>query len=123
RIIMMIFLIIYISLVFVSCNITDSENEKMKESELKEEQLYDVYFIKKATKTTEKQPLSKLIKLAFTQNDISLGNTIAMDLKNTTIYIYPTMSFNDINYKDEYKLIYDIDEKVNLLEKYNVKDC
>src|SRR5699024_197025 len=91
-IIMMIFFIIYISLVFVSCNITESQNEKMKESELKEEHLYDIYFIKKAPKTTEKQPLSKVIKLAFTQNDSSLGNTIAMDLENNTIYIEPWMS-------------------------------
>src|SRR5699024_946819 len=122
RIIMMIFFIIYISLVFVSCNITDSQNEKMNESELKEAHLYDIYFIKKDPKTTEKQPLSKVIKLAFTQNDSSLGNTIAMDLENNTIYIDPWMSSMGINYKSESKPIDDIDEAVNILEKYNVQD-
>src|SRR5699024_12312982 len=73
-------------------------------------------------KTTEKQPLSKVIKLAFTQNDSSLGNTIAMDLENNTIYIDPWMSSMGINYKDESKPIDDIDEAVNIIEKYNVQD-
>src|SRR5699024_2282610 len=122
RIIMMIFFIIYISLVFVCCYMTETQNEKKKESELKDEHLYDIYFIKKALKTTEKQPLSKVIKLAFTQKDSSLGNTIAMDLENNTIYIDPWMSSMGINYKDESKPIDDIDEAVNILEKYNVQD-
>jgi len=119
---MMIFFIIYISLVFVSCNITDFQNEKMKESELKEEHLYDIYFIKKAPKATEKQPLSKVIKLVFTQNDSSLGNTVAMDLENNTIYIDPWMSSMGINYQDESEPIDDIDKAVDILEEYNVQD-
>lgn len=111
---------ISICLIMVGCK--DSENGYSEGSELKEEHLYDIYFIKKAPKTTEKQPLSKVIKLAFTQNDSSLGNTIAMDLENNTIYIDPWMSSMGINYKDESKPIDDIDEAVNILEKYNVQD-
>src|SRR5699024_9385215 len=118
----MFFFIIYISRVYVFCNITDYQNEEMKETELKEAHLYDICFIKKAPKTTEKQPLSKVIKLASTQNDSSLGNTIAMDLENNTIYIDPWMSSMGINYKSESKPIDDIDEAVNILEKYNVQD-
>src|SRR5699024_3144255 len=119
---MMIFFIIYISLVFVSCNITDSQNVKMKESVLKEAHLYDIYFIKKAPKTTEKQPLSKVIKLALKQNDSTLRNTIAMDIENNIIYIDPWMSSMGINYQDESEPIDDIDKAVDILEKYNVQD-
>src|SRR5690625_7630452 len=106
---------ISICLIMVGCK--DSENGYSEGSELKEEHVYDIYFIKKAPKTTEQQPLSKVIKLTLTQNDSSLGNTIAMDIENNIIYIDTWMSTISINYQDEYKRIEDKDKSVDIREK------
>lgn len=98
------------------------EKPETKERQLSEEDLYDIYFIKEAPKSAKKQNLSDVIKIVFTRNNSSQSDTIAIDLERNIIHKDPWMSSLGINSLGESKHIEDINEVLNILEKYNVQD-
>lgn len=113
-------IIIWFCILLVGC--TTNENKNMEESAPKEEHLYDIYFIKKAPRAKEKNDLSDLIKIVFAKNDSSVGDTIAIDVKNNTIHLEPWMSSHGINSMGESEPINDFDEVIKIIEKHDVQN-
>lgn len=92
------------------------------ESTLKEENLYDIYFLFKAPKATEKQDLSKIIKIVFSYSDGSTGNTIALNVEEDGIYIKPSVQSIGVRATKGIKKIDDMEKVVEIFDKYNVQD-
>src|SRR5699024_2251159 len=97
-----------------------NENKK-KVSIIPQDELYDIYFIKKAPKSTGKHDLSEAIKVVFTYSDSSVGDTIAIDIQEGIIHIEPWVSTLGVTSLDESEHINDIDIVIDLLREYNVQ--
>ncbi len=126
------FMIGFICATLLGCEPKEQSN-KMEESPVKEgglkeeytlneENLYDIYFIRKAPKAMEKHDLSKVIKVVSTKNINLTGETIAIDVQNRIIHIDPWVSTMGVNSIDEAEDIDDLDQVIDILEKFNVQD-
>ncbi len=100
--------------------VKEKENKK-EESKLGEYDIYDFAFIRKAPKSKVKHGLNKVIKIFFNENDIDENYAIAIDVKNSEIYIEPRMSALGVD--SLYGTIKSNDAKnvIEILEKYNVQ--
>lgn|SRR5690606_13099208 len=72
--------------------IKSSGGNEGKEMKRNEYDIYDFAFIRKAPKSKVKRDLNKVIKIFFNENDIDENYAIAIDVKNSEIYIEPCMS-------------------------------
>lgn len=95
--------------------------ERLDGSTVTDDNLYDIYFIKKAPKATEMHDLSEAIKVVFTYSDSSVGDTIAIDIQEGIIHIEPWVSTLGVTSLDESEHINDIDVVIDLLREYNVQ--
>src|SRR5699024_3662282 len=77
---------------FLLTGFTETNENKKKVSIIPQDELYDIYFIKKAPKSTGKHDLSEAIKVVFTYSDSSVGDTIAIDIQEGIIHIEPWVS-------------------------------
>jgi len=83
--------------------------------------IYDFYYIKRAPIATKKYELEDVIKLTFSTTS-PIPTSIAIDIKNKEIYIDPRFSTNGLH-KSRGTVLFDEKETlVNILEKYSVQD-
>ncbi|SDZ53211.1 hypothetical protein SAMN05421736_11613 [Evansella caseinilytica] len=96
--------------------------ERFDEEKLSQVDIFDFEHIEKAPETTEKQPLSKAIKLYFSNNDTDTNDAIAIDIENNQILVEPWMSALGVNTVEEPINSNDLKNVVNILEKYDVQN-
>lgn len=83
---------------------------------------YDFYTFLQSPEATEKQDVSKIIKLVVTKNEGAQDETIVLDLDNEEIHIDPWMSSYGINSEEETQSFDDKEEVLHILETYKVQD-
>ncbi len=111
---------ISLCLFLVGCKDTNEIKEEV--TEMTEEELYDIYYLKEAPEATDNHDLSEVIKIAVVKNEHSQDETIAIDVENDGIYINPSSSSLGIRAAKGMKKIDDMDQVIDILEKYNVQD-
>lgn len=95
---------------------TVKEEDLKGESTLKEENLYDIYFLFKAPKAREKHDLSEIIKIVFSYSDGSTGNTIALNVEEDGIYINPSVQSIGVRATKGIQKIDDMEKVIEIFE-------
>ena len=103
-------------------NIGCEEKEESRELDMTEEELFDIYYIKEAPKTTERHNLEEVITLVLNTNINTSTDTIAINVQDGEIYINPQMSSLGVHAKNGTKKVDDINKILEILEKYEVQD-
>lgn len=111
---------IILCLCLVGCNDKNEQGEEV--AEMTDQELYDIYYLKEAPEATGVHDLSDVIKVAVVKNENLQDETIAIDVENDGIYINPSSSSLGIRAVKGTKKINDMDEVIDILEKYNVQD-
>lgn len=118
--------VFYIVLLIVTClyltGCDDGEGEMQKTSNMTDKDVYDIYLLFEAPKAKKEHDLTDVIKIVFFDSNSTTGNTIAIDVKDSSIYINPSVSSLGIRATNGMKEIEDIETAINILEKYNVQD-
>lgn len=87
-----------------------------------DELLYDIAYIFKAPKTREKNVLSKVIKIAFVENNDSEQHIIGLEIDREVIHIEPWMTSVGILSLEEKEKVEAIEDVIDILEKYRVQN-
>lgn len=113
-------LCIGIFLILLGCHDTNGEEEEVLT--MTEDELYDIYYIKEAPETKQRQDLSELIKIVVVKNENLQDETIAIDVQGNGIYIDPSNSSLGIRATKGIHEIDDMEKAIDILRKYNVQD-
>lgn len=118
----LVYIISIISICIFVIGCKDQAKENLEESNMLDKVSYDFYSFLQSPQATEKQDLSKIIKLVVTKNEGSQDETLVLDLENEEIVIDPWMSSYGINSQGETQSIDSMGEVLHILETYNVQD-
>lgn len=111
------------SIFVIGCTKEESNNKNQKEeSTLNEDQLYDIYFLKKAPKATDAHDLSEVIKVVATSSNGENHDTIAIDVENKFIHIDPWVSTAGVTSLEESSSVEGMEQVIDILETYQVQD-
>lgn len=113
------FAAIMICFTISSCQKPSQENSQ--KSNMSDKVSYDFYSFLQSPEATEKQDVSKIIKLVVTKNEGAQDETIVLDLEDGEILVESWMSSYGINSEGETQSFDDKEEVLHLLETYNVQ--
>src|SRR5690606_15991976 len=110
-----VFLLLTCMMILAGCS--HSEDSIKDDEVMRNIDIYDFYYIKRAPIATKKYELEDVIKLTFSTTS-PIPTSIAIDIKNKEIYIDPRFSTNGLH-KSRGTVLFDEKETlVNILEKY-----
>ncbi|SDZ53196.1 hypothetical protein SAMN05421736_11612 [Evansella caseinilytica] len=85
--------------------------------------IFDFKHIKKAPEATEKQPISKVIKVFFDEWTFDDPyEAIAIDIENNEIYVNPIISARGLRAQDGIVQISNTEKIIDILNKHNVQE-
>src|SRR5699024_8239972 len=97
-------------------------NVEKKENNMNDVDVYDFENIGKAPETTESQDVKNTIKVFFSESTFDDSDEpIALNLKDSEIYINPSISLQGFSSYDEYMEINNGEEVLDILRSYDVQ--